>query len=68
MNKTSLYPLRFEPIYQYRLWGGQRLASCSPRRCPVTGRSAKRGCSATATIIKAWLPTDRLRGADYQAM
>ena len=21
-----LYPLRFEPIYQYRLWGGRRLA------------------------------------------
>jgi len=22
---TALYPLRFEPIYQYRIWGGQRL-------------------------------------------
>jgi mannose-6-phosphate isomerase len=22
-----LYPLRFEPIYQYRVWGGRRLAS-----------------------------------------
>ena len=25
-TRTSLYPLRFEPIYQYRLWGGRRLA------------------------------------------
>ena len=22
---TALYPLRFETIYQYRIWGGQRL-------------------------------------------
>src|ERR1700761_3700695 len=27
MQAPSLYPLRFEPIYQYRLWGGRRLAS-----------------------------------------
>ena len=26
MRETPLYPLRFEPIYQYRLWGGRRLA------------------------------------------
>src|SRR6202167_622891 len=25
-DQTPLYPLRFEPIYQYRLWGGRRLA------------------------------------------
>ena len=26
MSQALLYPLRFEPIYQYRLWGGRRLA------------------------------------------
>lgn len=26
MDQPSLYPLRFEPIYQYRLWGGHNLA------------------------------------------
>ena len=26
LSKTVLYPLRFEPIYQYRLWGGRQLA------------------------------------------
>jgi len=26
MSQIALYPLRFEPIYQYRLWGGRRLA------------------------------------------
>ena len=25
--RVFLYPLRFEPIYQYRLWGGRRLAN-----------------------------------------
>ena len=25
-NRIPLYPLTFEPIYQYRLWGGRRLA------------------------------------------
>ena len=24
--RTAMYPLRFEPIYEYRLWGGRRLA------------------------------------------
>jgi mannose-6-phosphate isomerase len=27
VDKIPLYPLRFEPIYQYRLWGGRRLAA-----------------------------------------
>jgi mannose-6-phosphate isomerase len=27
MNQIPLYPLRFAPIYQYRLWGGRRLTS-----------------------------------------
>ncbi len=26
VSQIPLYPLRFEPIYQYRLWGGRRLA------------------------------------------
>jgi hypothetical protein len=25
MNQIPLCPLRFEPIYKYRLWGGRRL-------------------------------------------
>jgi mannose-6-phosphate isomerase len=27
VSKTVLYPLRFEPLYQYRLWGGRQLAN-----------------------------------------
>jgi len=26
LNQALLYPLRFEPIYQYRLWGDRHLA------------------------------------------
>jgi hypothetical protein len=26
MIEVPMYPLRFEPIYQYRVWGGRHLA------------------------------------------
>jgi len=51
-DQALLYPLRFEPIYQYRLWGGRHLAACSPRPCPVV-LSEKRGYSVIATTIRA---------------
>ncbi len=44
----SLYPLRFEPIYQYRLWGGRRLASLLSASLPGDG-----------PIGEAWLLSDR---------
>ena len=37
MSQTPLYPLRFEPIYQYRLWGGRRLASLLTAPLPGGG-------------------------------
>jgi mannose-6-phosphate isomerase len=43
-----LYPLRFEPIYQYRLWGGRRLAGLLTAPLPVDG-----------PIGEAWLLSDR---------
>jgi len=27
MAQIALYPLKFEPVYQYRIWGGRRLAN-----------------------------------------
>jgi len=48
MNQISLYPLRFEPICQYRLWGGRRLASLL--RAPLQG---------DGPIGEAWLLSDR---------
>jgi hypothetical protein len=32
--QVLLYPLRFEPIYQYRLWGGRRLADLLTEQRP----------------------------------
>ena len=32
-----LYPLRFTPIYQYRLWGGRRLADWLKTPLPSDG-------------------------------
>ena len=48
MNKSALYPLRFTPIYQYRVWGGRRLADWL--KTPLPGEEP---------IGEAWLLSDR---------
>jgi mannose-6-phosphate isomerase len=48
MRQLSLYPLRFEPIYQYRLWGGRRLADLLAAPLPGDG-----------PIGEAWVLSDR---------
>jgi mannose-6-phosphate isomerase len=48
MSQTLLYPLRFEPIYQYRLWGGRRLADLLTTPLPGDG-----------PIGEAWVLSDR---------
>ena len=47
LTETVLYPLRFEPIYQYRLWGGRRLADILTAPLP------------TGPIGEAWILSDR---------
>jgi mannose-6-phosphate isomerase len=46
-DQTLLYPLRFEPIYQYRLWGGRHLASLLTAPLP------------SGPVGEAWLLSDR---------
>src|SRR5271168_3567897 len=48
MTTSTLYPLRFAPIYQYRLWGGRRLADWLKAPLPNDG-----------PIGEAWLLSDR---------
>jgi mannose-6-phosphate isomerase len=48
MGEIPLYPLRFEPIYQYRLWGGRRLAQLLSAPLPGDG-----------PIGEAWVLSDR---------
>lgn len=48
MNETPLYPLRFEPIYQYRVWGGRRLGNLLSTRLP-----------GDDPVGEAWLLSDR---------
>ena len=48
MIKVPMYPLRFEPIYQYRLWGGRRLVDLLTAPLPGDG-----------PIGEAWLLSDR---------
>jgi mannose-6-phosphate isomerase len=48
MIKSPMYPLRFEPMYQYRLWGGRRLADLLTTPLPGDG-----------PIGEAWLLSDR---------
>jgi mannose-6-phosphate isomerase len=46
--QTPLYPLLFEPIYQYRLWGGRRLAELLTAPLPGDG-----------PVGEAWVLSDR---------
>jgi len=48
MKGIPLYPLRFEPIYQYRLWGGRRLGAVLS--APLLGEGP---------IGEAWVLSDR---------
>ena len=48
LSQVPLYPLRFEPIYQYRLWGGRRLADVLTAPLPNDG-----------PIGEAWVLSDR---------
>jgi mannose-6-phosphate isomerase len=48
MVEIRLYPLRFEPIYQYRLWGGRRLADLLSVPLPGDG-----------PVGEAWVLSDR---------
>jgi mannose-6-phosphate isomerase len=54
MDQTPLYPLRFEPIYEYRPWGGRRLANLLPTPLP-----------GDVLIGEAWLLSDR---DDHQSL
>jgi mannose-6-phosphate isomerase len=54
MNQLPLYPLRFEPIYQYRLWGGRRLSGLLS--APLPGDEP---------VGEAWVLSDR---TDYQSL
>lgn len=47
MSETALYPLLFKPIYQYRLWGGRRLANLLTEPLPE------------GPIGEAWILSDR---------
>ena len=48
MMSDSIYPLKFDPIYQYRLWGGRKLEHLLSKPLPDDD-----------TIGEAWLLSDR---------
>jgi mannose-6-phosphate isomerase len=48
LSEIPLYPLQFDPIYQYRLWGGRRLAGVLAEPLPGEG-----------PIGEAWVLSDR---------
>ena len=48
MHATALYPLRFEPLYQYRPWGSRRLSHLLSTPLPGDG-----------AVGEAWLLSDR---------
>jgi mannose-6-phosphate isomerase len=56
MDKIPLYPMRFEPIFQYRPWGGRRLGSLLST--PLPGHEP---------IGEAWVLSDRTDHASIVA-
>ena len=48
MEQIQLYPLKFEPIYQYRIWGGRRLNTLLGKPLPPKD-----------LIGEAWILSDR---------
>lgn len=48
MSEIPLYPLKFEPIYQYRIWGGRKLGDLLSTPLP-----------ADEPIGEAWILSDR---------
>jgi mannose-6-phosphate isomerase len=48
MSQIQLYPLKFEPIYQYRLWGGRRLENLLAKPLPKD-----------EPVGEAWILSDR---------
>jgi mannose-6-phosphate isomerase len=48
MTQASLYPLKFDPIYQYRIWGGRRLENLLNKALPPDD-----------PIGEAWVLSDR---------
>ena len=48
MKELELYPMKFEPIYQYRIWGGRRLANLLKKPLPLKD-----------SIGEAWILSDR---------
>lgn len=54
MSHTLEYPLKFDPIYQYRLWGGRRLADLLGTPMPGDG-----------PVGEAWILSDR---ADHPSL
>jgi len=54
MSRIPLYPLRFAPIFQYRLWGGRRLGGILSEPLP-----------GSDPIGEAWVLSDR---TDHQSL
>jgi mannose-6-phosphate isomerase len=48
MTNLKLYPFKFEPIYQYRLWGGRRLENLLSKPLP-----------SDEPVGEAWILSDR---------
>jgi mannose-6-phosphate isomerase len=48
MDQTILYPIKFDPIYQYRIWGGRRLSNLLSKPLPPDD-----------PIGEAWILSDR---------
>ena len=63
MSRLVPYPLRFEPIYQYRLWGGRRLGDLLTEPLPGNGPIGEAWALSDRDDFQSRVAMDRSKGA-----
>lgn len=67
-SQTPLYPLRFEPIYQYRTWGGRRLADLLSAPLPKNDPFGEAWILSDSDVHRSQIANGTLKGRTHQSI